>query len=106
MKNADAALLELGRELKKTDYAFVTVTPESHRRVMARDGDPGEARTLRDVFGWNRRFSAGAVGPHILDLLYQAAAVDQAGGIYTSRVRYSTYRDFIFVHSGYPTLAA
>jgi methylase of polypeptide subunit release factors len=105
MKNADAALLELGRELKKTDYAFVTVTPESHRRVMAREGDPGEARTLRDVFGWNRRFSAAAVGPHILDLLHQAAAVDQTGGLYTSRVRYSTYRDFIFVHSGYPTIA-
>jgi release factor glutamine methyltransferase len=106
MENADAALLELGRGLRETGYAFVSVTPESHRRVMARSGSAGEARTLRDVFGWNRRFHADTVSPHILDLLHQAAAVDEEGGLYTSRVRFSTYRDFIFLHSGYPTLAA
>jgi SAM-dependent methyltransferase len=106
MKNADAALLELGRGLKRAGYAFVTVTPESHRRVIARGGRAAEARTLRDVFGWNRRFRAATVGPDVLELLHQAAAVDEEDGLYTSRIRFSTYRDFIFLHSGYPTLAS
>jgi SAM-dependent methyltransferase len=106
MKNADAALLELGRGLKEGGYAFVTVTPETHRRVTARGGSAAEAQTLRDVFGWNRRFRAATVGPHILDLLHQAEALGEEGGLFTSRIRFSTYRDFIFLHSGYPTLAA
>jgi release factor glutamine methyltransferase len=106
MKNADTALLELGRGLKEAGYAFVTVTPDSHRRVIARGGNAAEARSLRDVFGWNRRFRAATVGPHILALLQRAGAVDEEGGLYTSRIRFSTYRDFIFLHSGYPTLAA
>lgn len=106
MKNADAALLELGRRLKEAGYAFVTVTPESHRRVMARGGPAAEAKTLRDVFGWNRRFRAATIGPQILEMLRQAEAVDEEGGFCTSRIRFSTYRDFIFLHSGYPTLAA
>src|SRR5260221_254454 len=106
MKNADAALLELGRGLKEGGYAFVTVTPEPHRRVTARGGSAAEAQTLRDVFGWNRRFRAATVGPHILDLLHQAEALGEEGGLFTSRIRFSTYRDFIFLHSGYPTLAA
>jgi release factor glutamine methyltransferase len=106
MKDADTALLELGRRLKEAGYAFVTVTPESHRRVIARDGRSAEARSLRDVFGWNRRFRAAVIGPHMLGLLREADAVEGEGGLYTSRIRFSTYGDFIFLHSGYPTVAA
>jgi len=48
-------LARLGQALAEAGYAFVTPTPETHRRVLARGG---EARTLRDVFGWSRPFAA------------------------------------------------
>ena len=47
--DADRALVELGSLLKEDGYAFTAITPESHRRVLAR-GLP--AKDLRDVFGW------------------------------------------------------
>ena len=44
------ALVELGESLRDAGYVFVTVTPESHRAVLARSAGT-RARTLRDVFG-------------------------------------------------------
>jgi methylase of polypeptide subunit release factors len=61
---------------------------------------------LRDVFGWNRRFEAATVGPTILSLLQAAGAVTEQDGAYFSQIRFSTFRDLIFVHSAYPTIAA
>jgi SAM-dependent methyltransferase len=92
-------LLELGRLLQDADYRFVTITPESHRRVNARACGP--ARSLRDVFGWNR-----PVGPTVLSLLRAADAVTERNGTYLSKIRVSTFRDLIFLHSAYPTIAA
>src|SRR6476646_5226485 len=101
----DAALLELGRRLRRADYSFMTITPESHRRVNAREG-ADEARTLRDVFGWSRRFRRETVDADILALLERADAVERSGDFYVSKIRFATYEDLIFVHSAYPTLAA
>jgi SAM-dependent methyltransferase len=98
------SLVRLGEILREADYRFVTVTPESHRRVNARPNGP--ARCLRDVFGWNRRFEAATVGPAILSLLQAAGAVTEEDGAYLSKIRFSTFRDLIFVHSAYPTIAA
>jgi SAM-dependent methyltransferase len=97
-------LLQLGRFLQDAEYRFVTITPESHRRVNARAGGP--ARSLRDVFGWNRRFEAVTVGPMVLSLLKAADAAIEDNGTYLSKIRFSTFQDFIFLHSGYPTIAA
>jgi SAM-dependent methyltransferase len=97
-------LLQLGRVLQDSDYRFVTVTPESHRRVNARANGP--ARSLRDIFGWNRRFQAEIVGPAVLSLLQAADAIIEDNGAYRSKIRFSTFRDLIFVHSAYPTIAA
>ena len=46
-------LANLGRALRDAGYAFITPTPATHRRILARGG---QARTLRDVFGWSRPF--------------------------------------------------
>lgn len=106
MHARDAALVKLGLILQQAEYGFVTITPESHRRVTARAGGTAEARNLRDVFGWNRRFRAETLGAKILSLLTEADAVEASDGLYVSKIRFSTYRDMIFLHSAYPTLAA
>lgn len=96
------ALLTLGRFLQRADYHFVTVTPETHRRVNAR-GD-ASARTLRDVFGWSRPFDRAFLRDDMFDLLHAAGAVEASGDQYRSRVRFSTLNGSLFVHSAYPTL--
>lgn len=103
LSEADSALLELGRLLKDAGYRFVTVTPESHRRVLARDEHA--ARTLRDIFGWNRPFASEAVPPALLELALRANAVEPAGSLFRSCVRFSSLDDEVFVHSAFPTAA-
>jgi release factor glutamine methyltransferase len=98
------SLLQLGHLLREANYRFVTITPESHRRVNARTDGP--ARCLRDIFGWNRPFEAATVGPAIMTLLEAADAVTERGGVYLSKIRFSTFQDLIFLHSAYPTMAA
>ena len=61
------ALVELGELLRDAGYAFVTVTPETHRRVLARS--TARARSLRDVFGWNRVFDASLLGSDMHEAL-------------------------------------
>ena len=39
-------LAELGQSLRAAGYSFVTPTPETHRRVLARRA---EGETLRDI---------------------------------------------------------
>jgi release factor glutamine methyltransferase len=107
-----AALVGLGRALKDAGYEFVTVTPETHRRVEARAAAAGrtEARSLRDVFGWSRPFSpgSGALPPDMLELARDAEVLVEDGALLRANVRFSSLgvgaRD-LFVHSAYPTLA-
>lgn len=94
------SLLSLGRLLQSANYTFTTVTPESHRRVMTRDT---QARTCRDVFGWNKYFSVENVSPAMLTLLEEAGQVDQSARGLRSKVRYSTYGKLMFIHSAFPT---
>lgn len=96
------ALFEVGAWLRQQGYAFTTITPESHRRVVARGGD---AQSLRDVFGWSRPFAAPLLPPAIVDALRAAAVLAQAGDRLASGVRFSTLGDRLFVHSAYPTKA-
>ena len=52
---ADVALADLLVQLRRAGYAFVTPTPGTHARVVARAGKD-VARNLRDIFGWSLPF--------------------------------------------------
>jgi len=103
MDQASLALLELGRALARDGYRFVTPTPETHRRVVARRG---EARDLRDVFGWSLPFAPALLPPALLALLREANAVVDEGARLRAKVRFSTLAERLYVHSAYPTLDA
>ncbi len=103
-----SALVSLGRSLQRAGYHFVTVTPETHRRVNARAeraGD-GSAHDLRDVFGWSRPFDRSLLPGEMFELLQAADARESSGAQVRSRVRFSTLHDSLLVHSAYPTLDA
>ena len=87
--------------LKSSEYSFVTPTPLTHSRVIARPSMQ-RARDLRDVFGWSLPFSAELVPPEVLE----SVPVERLpNGDLRSRVRVSSYRGDLFVHSAYPTTA-
>ncbi len=99
-----APLVALGELLKSAGYRFVTVTPETHRRVVARR--PRSARDLTDVFGWNLPFDPGVVSLQILDVLRAEDLVDAvADGQLRSRVRFSSLEGGLYAHSSFPTEA-
>jgi methylase of polypeptide subunit release factors len=98
--DAEAGLAALLAMLKARDYRFITTTPATHARVMARRHC---ARDLRDVFGWNLPFSADVVGAQLADLLSRADALDRIGDLFKSRVRVSSLGDDLLLHSAYPT---
>ncbi|CAN5857097.1 class I SAM-dependent methyltransferase [soil metagenome] len=102
------ALVDLGRALKESGYAFVTVSPETHRRVEARAAGAGRAtaQSLRDVFGWSRPFNPALLPAGLMDLARAAAVLEVEGALLRSTVRFSTLGRDLFVHSAYPTLAA
>ena len=101
-----AALIALGRALHQAGYAFVTVTPETHRRVDARASAAGRsaASSLRDVFGWSRPFEASLLPPAMMDLARSAGIIED-GARFRSKVRFSSIGERLFVHSAYPTTA-
>lgn len=101
--DSDQALLRLGQLLRESGYRFTTTTPASHARVNARPAN-AEARTLRDVFGWNRPFSADVLPTEMLELLLDADATMDVDGAMKSRVRFSTAGELLFVHSAFPTV--
>ena len=99
---SELALVELGRALGERGYRFVTVTPETHRRVLARD--ERAARSLRDVFGYSRPFSRSLLPAPLASLAEEARILEPAGsGLWRSRVRFSSMGDSLFAHSSYPT---
>ena len=101
MNDRDAALLALLRRLEQLDYDFVTVTPATHARVLARD--ERQAEDLRDVFGWSRPYSAAKLHADIHALLLRAGAAEESGGLFRSRVRVSRVDGRLFLHSAFPT---
>ncbi|WP_426266967.1 methyltransferase [Sphingomonas sp. LHG3443-2] len=94
-----AALLQA---LDQEGYAFTTVTPATHQRVLARR--PGEvASDLRDIFGWSMSFARDTLPGDLLDLLREGGALDERSGVYRSLVRVSSLSGRLFLHSAYPT---
>ena len=97
-----SALVALLHGLRERDYSFVTVTPESHARVLARDAGR-TARDLRDVFGWSLPFAPELMPQDLLECLHEAEALQEDGPLLRSRIRVSTLHGKLFVHSAFPT---
>lgn len=100
----DQALGGLLAWLQTQDYSFVTPTPETHRRVVARP-DMAVAQNLRDVFGWSLRFRPETVPSSLLQPLSDAGLIDEHDGLLKSLVRVSSVKGHLFVHSAFPTEA-
>jgi SAM-dependent methyltransferase len=105
VSGADAALLSLLEGLAAARYRFVTVTPETHRRVLER-GRGRIAGDLRDVFGWSLPFEEGLLPPPLSEALEQAGLIEREGALCRSRVRVSSVDERLFLHSAHPTDAA
>ncbi|MDX2024604.1 MAG: class I SAM-dependent methyltransferase [Deltaproteobacteria bacterium] len=97
----EQALVEVGRWLRQERYQFVTVTPETHKRVNARATPV--AQTLRDVFGWNRPFAKELLPVGIVSSLAAAGALLETPQGLRSGVRFSSLGPYLFAHSSYPT---
>ena len=94
-------LVRLGEELRRAQYRFVTVTPETHRRVLARCSRP--VRGLADVFGWNLPFEETDVPAVIMDLLSEGGLVDVTPAGLVSLVRFASLEGCLYAHSAFPT---
>jgi release factor glutamine methyltransferase len=105
LDDRELALLELGQALRGDGYRFVTPTPTTHARVLARARKRGitRAQSPRDVFGWSLPFDAGLLPERWLARLRAAGAVREDGDGLRSTVRFSSIADRLFVHSAYPT---
>lgn len=103
MNDASLALIALGRALGRAGYHFVTPTPETHRRNLARHD---EARDLRDVFGWSRKFAPALLPAELRALLERADAISDEGAFCRARVRFSSLFGELYAHSAYPTTAS
>src|SRR5437868_12345510 len=95
-------LAKLGRALRDAGYAFITPTPATHQRILARGG---QARTLRDVFGWSRPFPPQLLPEMQLALLEEAGALERADLLLRSTVRFSSLGPLLLAHSAFPTTA-
>lgn len=102
MNGPDAALLALLEGLAEAGYRFTAVTPETHRRVLARQTD-AVGRDLRDVFGWSLPFDPVLLPPPLRRALAASEQVERDGERWRSRVRVASVEDRLFLHSSYPT---
>ena len=98
-------LAALTMSVLATGYRFVTPTPATHARVIARPGKAW-ARDVRDVLGWSLPFRAGVLPAAVVDAMRQAAVLLPHEDGWRSRVRLSTLNNLGFLHSAYPTTAA
>lgn len=98
-EQAAARLLGL---LEAQGYDFVTVTPESHRRVVARPG-MAWARDLRGIFGWSLPFEREAAGEALFAAMEDGELIEQTPAGRKSKVRVSRVAGRLFLHSAFPT---
>jgi hypothetical protein len=99
----DEALAALLSALAARGYVFVTPTPATHARIVARPGRQ-RAATLTDVFGWSLPFEAGVLDDEV-DRLARSAGiiVPAADGLERSTLRVSSLHGGLFLHSAFPT---
>jgi len=97
----DLALAELLRRLDDAGYDFVTPTPLTHARVLARP-DRQLGRSLRDILGWSLPFRGEDAPAGVVETLRRAGALIQVGDRLKSAVRVSRVHGRLFLHSAYP----
>lgn len=87
--------------LRRAGYAFVTPTPETHRRVIRRL-DRARAQDLRGVFGWSLPFDRGLLPAELLRILEAADAIEKTAAGLRAGVRVSSLAGDLFLHSAFP----
>ena len=102
-----SSLIALGRLLHERRYRFTTITPASHRIVLARHAMKS-ACSLRQALGWSMPFARGQLDDEVERLLEAAnATVELGGGLCQSTLRASTLStaegERLFFHSAFPT---
>ena len=102
LSDREQAALHLLRALDARDYDFVTVTPESHRRVLARP-TMRVGKDLRGIFGWSLPFDEDVAGPELLGLLRDAGLLQESAAGWKSKARVSRVHGHLFLHSAFPT---
>lgn len=102
LTSAERVHLRLLQALDERGYDFVTVTPESHRRVIARPA-MRLAKDLRGVFGWSLPFEEGLIEPALFALMKEGRLLQQTAAGWKSKVRVSRIRGRLFLHSAFPT---
>ena len=104
VRSVDAELRHLLALLRQRDYRFVTPTPATHARVLARP-DRQAGRCVEDMLGWSLPYSAGTCDAGIEGLLDRAGLTEMVDGRRRATVRVSRLHDHFFLHSAYPTEA-
>lgn len=90
-------------QLSALGYRFACVTPETHARVLDR-ASMAPARTLADVFGWNRPFHREILPGALFELLETAGACERTDvGLWRSTLRVASVEHLLFAHSAFPT---
>jgi methylase of polypeptide subunit release factors len=101
------AVFTIGTHLREHGFAFTTVTPETHRRVVA--NNPLCRDLLRDVFGWNRSFAREDLDAAVVEAMSRARLLDAVGqseSLCRSGIRFASLDDELFAHSAFPTDSA
>jgi len=101
-ETADDLLLELLSRLAARRYRFVTPTPATHARILARP-DRQVARSVEDMLGWSLPYRPGDCDPAIEALVERAGMVRRTDGWCRTTIRVSTLHDRLYLHSAYPT---
>ncbi len=102
MSERTQTLTALLAALRARNYGFITPTPATHARVVARESKK-QARDLRDAFGWSLPFAQDLIDPELLQLMQAADIIEPSTEFLKSRVRVSTAQNTLFLHSAYPT---
>lgn len=105
LASAAAALVHLGKELRRSNYRFVTPTPATISLVNSRPGN-ARARCLVDVFGWNREFNPALIPVPILSAMRDAGVLAESGNGLRSTLRVSSLGEQLYFHSALPVGAA
>ncbi len=86
-------------------YRFTCVTPDTHLLVNSRPGNE-HARSLRDVFGWNRKFEPDILPRQLFKAMLAAEACEQqSDGSWRANFRVASLGHQLFAHSPFPTQA-
>lgn len=88
--------------LDERGYDFVSVTPATHARILARP-DKRQAATLRDVFGWSLPFAPDLLPSEMVDLLERGDLLEASGALVKSKVRIGRIHGSLIIHSAFPT---